>query len=528
METNDFSLKMKLNEYKNNIFNSRKYWIIYLICISIIFLSLMDMNNYNHPKMEIIVFVLMSILGIFFISFYHSNNQDKDFYKTVFIIIFIFGIVFSFLTPLFCTNDEFEHFVRAEITSNGVIFPEYNETASFNVAGREYVGQFLTIQSASDLAEKGDDGQGIYFMDMVNASIFNTNADTLPINYTPFPFFSAFAQNPFYGYIAPAIGMVIAKLLELNAVWLLWLGRIFNSLLYALLVSYAIKKTPILKMPLFVVACIPIALSQAASVSIDPLINGLGILSIAYFLVLYKSPKKSIDYKPIIKFSILILILGTCKVTYFCFIFLILFIPLENFKEKKYYYYGLLSIIIILAIMVLWSKFYVDPGVHQSLRYASSDSNARNTYNQINYILSHKKDTLIELSHVFNYLDGYLKFQSCFTTGFTSLFLLFLGGVLFLYPHEKFKFKTKLGSLFVFLMLYIGTNFLFMVTWNSVGELVPSGVQARYFLPSLGLLPICLGFNHMEGDKSQINQYILMITITFIVTRIATITTMVY
>lgn len=125
-------------------------------------------------------------------------------------------------------------------------------------------------------------------------------------------------------------------------------------------------------------------MSQAASVSIDPLINGLALLSIAYFLALSKSPKKSLDYKLIIKFSILILILGTCKVTYFSFIFLILFVPLDNFKEKKYYYYGLLNIILIFGIMALWSKFYVDPGVHNSIRYF--DPNAHNTYGQIKYI----------------------------------------------------------------------------------------------------------------------------------------------
>lgn len=50
MQSNDFSLKMKLKEYKNDILNSKKYCIIYLIAISIIFFSLMDLNNYAHPK----------------------------------------------------------------------------------------------------------------------------------------------------------------------------------------------------------------------------------------------------------------------------------------------------------------------------------------------------------------------------------------------------------------------------------------------------------------------------------------------
>lgn len=521
----ELDLKMRLSEYKTDIFNSRKYWIIYLILISIVFFSLMNASNYIHPTVEIIVFILMAVLGIFFIGFYQGHCGEKDFYKTVFIIIFILGITFSFLTPIFCAHDEAEHFIRAEMTSNGVIFPEYNETISYRVNNISHVGAFYTIQSTFDLAECGTNN-GYSFMDIQKSSIFKTDADTLPINTTLVPIFKAFAQNPFYGYIAPAIGMAIAKLLDLNAIWLLWLGRIFNSLLYAGLVSYAIKKTPILKMPLFVVACIPAALSQAANVGIDPLINGLAILSIAYFLIFYKSPKNSLDYRDIVKFSILIIILGTCKVTYFSFIFLILFVPLENFKEKKYYYYGFLSVIVVIAVMALWSKFYVDPGVHQSLRYA--DYTMRNSSKQIEYILNHKKDMIIQLLHIFGCLEEDLRFQSFFPTSFSSLYLMFLGAVFLLYPSEKIKLKTRLGSILVFFILYVGTYLLFIISWNDVGSLVPYGVQSRYFFPAFGLIPIALGFNHIQGDVSEINQYVLLLTVAFIVSRILEMTILVY
>ena len=250
------------------------------------------------------------------------------------------------------THDEVEHFVRAKITSNGIINPNFVEVPT-NFSGIFSKGYYLTIQSTFDLAERGKDTISYTHMDLVNSSIFKTDADTLPINYTPVKFHSAFAQNPFFGYLASGIGMALAKLLNLNAIWLLWLGRIFNALLYASIVSIAIKKTPILKIPLFVVACIPAALSQAASVSIDPLINGLGILSIAYFLMLYKSPNKSLDYKPIIKFSVIVLLLGLCKVTYFSFIFLLLFIPIDNLKKKEYFYYSFIIILLFIVLVLL-------------------------------------------------------------------------------------------------------------------------------------------------------------------------------
>jgi uncharacterized membrane protein len=111
---------------------------------------------------------------------------------------------------------------------------------------------------------------------------------------------SAFEQNPFYGYLPQAIGIFIAKLLDLNVVWMLWLARLANLICYAGIVSFAIKKTPCLKMPLIAIACIPVTLYHASSTSIDALIFALGILAIAYFLYLHESAESSLENKHII------------------------------------------------------------------------------------------------------------------------------------------------------------------------------------------------------------------------------------
>ena len=103
--------------------------------------------------------------------------------------------------------------------------------------------------------------------------------------------------QPIYGYLPQAIGILIAKLLDLNVIWILWLGRICNLICYAGLVSYAIKKANCLKIPLLAVACIPISIYQAAFISIDSLIIGLGILVVAYFIEFCTSKENSIDRK---------------------------------------------------------------------------------------------------------------------------------------------------------------------------------------------------------------------------------------
>ena len=507
----DLNFKNVFQEYKDVFFNSKKYWLIYLILIILAFVSLMDINDYNNPKLEIISFIVFSITGIFCICYYQLHNHEEELFKTVFVIILIFGILCSLILPICCAADEVEHFVRAEITSRGEIIPIYHEQP-YIYEGTNQSGYYLTIESVLDLIEQGKQTwqNGFDNIDFKNGTIFETDADTQHINHTLVKYHSAFAQNPFFGYIAPAIGIIIAKLIDLNAIYLLWFGRIFNVLLYATLISLAIRKTPILKVPLMIVSLMPRIFSQISSVSIDALITGLAIYSIAYFFYMYKSP--NLDYKNVLKFSIVVLLLGLCKVTYFSFILLILFVPLSNFKKRKYYLYAIASIIGLILIFLLWSKYYVNPVITQSCRVLGSLSNP-NAIAQINYLLSHKKLTLISILNYFQFFDRDLNF----IMKFNSIYLLFLGAVFFLYPREKFDFKAKFGALLVFMVLYIGTYIMFLVTWSKTVGLVPQGVQPRYFFPAFGLIPFVFGINNSNDDKTEMDSYLILISIAFIV-----------
>ena len=102
--------------------------------------------------------------------------------------------------------------------------------------------------------------------------------DNKPINESYILYTSSFAHNPPYGYFAQAFGVFLAKLFDLNAIWLLWLGRAFNLVLYASLIALSVKKAPVLKVPIMAIACLPIIVMQGASMSIDSMSNGLGFL----------------------------------------------------------------------------------------------------------------------------------------------------------------------------------------------------------------------------------------------------------
>ncbi len=119
-----------------------------------------------------------------------------------------------FLSPIYDISDESEHFVRSEIISTGQLSTSYVPIPNITEYGYE------TINSV------------IIFFNNAGTNIFNTYVDDEKIDYTPTYFNSAFAQNPFYAYLAQGLRIFLAKYLDLNAIWMLWLGRILIFFTY--------------------------------------------------------------------------------------------------------------------------------------------------------------------------------------------------------------------------------------------------------------------------------------------------------
>lgn len=468
--------------------------------------------NYAHPKMELLIFIALSILGSLSILVYSSYSKPEDLYKAAFVIILVFGLMFCFLNPVLSGPDEFEHFIRSEMTSEGILVPTYIDNSYYN-----------TIQSSHDLLGEGSSRikSGWYRVHPENSTIFNSSLYWNPINYSVnTQFNSSFAQNPFYGYVPQAIGISIAKIFDMDAIWLLWLSRITNLLFYAGIVALAIKKTPILKVPLLVVACMPSMLYYSSTVSIDVMINGLAILLIAYFFYMHSAPKDSLTNKDLIIFFIISLLMVFCKISFLLLPFLIIFVPRENFKDRGYLY-CFLGLIILTILAVLWSRYYSVPNYWASHRYYMLTNKDVNMTNQISYMLSNQHDAVISVLHwPIDFCNLIITtFKPLAPKGILSpLYLLFLGGVSLFYPTEKFNIRSRIGALIVFVLLIFETYSIFLLSWTSVGQLFDvHGVQLRYFLPLFALLPFIFSINHKNYlEKIDIDFTIITLMVVFI------------
>lgn len=497
----------KLSMFKDDLIKSKKYWILFIAILIAFTLFKFQAINYAHPKMEIVALVVFSLFGVFAITYFQSHNDDKNIYKTAFVIILVFGLLSSFITPICYGPDDVEHFARAEMTSRGDFLPDYTG------------GTYHTIQSTIDLIEVGrghaDNG---YDETSYNSTVFANKESREPINNTLVEYPNAFAQNPFFGYLAPAIGMVLAKLFSMDAIWLVWFGRIFNVLLYAGLASYAVKKTPILKMPMLVFACLPLAIYLAASTSIDPFINGLALVVVAFFFRMYKAPEKSLTKRDIAVFSALVLILGLSKVTCFAFVLLLFAVPRDNFKVRKYYYYGFISLAVLGVVALLWTRYYANPGFLHSWRGNKWILENFNSTRQMDYILAHKKDTITELAKMPMYFPSAMMFSANWVDFTDCLRVIFIGFVIFLYPHDFERAKSRVGALIVSLIFYVGTYVTFLLSWAPVGVLdqYAPGVQVRYFYPIFGLLPFALGLNRDSLKGYDIDNIVILCVVLFI------------
>ena len=533
MDSN-FNISEKFFQYKETLLESKKYWLIYIVFIAIAFGSTLTNNNIAHPKFELIMFPLIALLGIFCITYYFRHNDDKELFKVAFVIILCFGLITSFIVPICDVSDETEHFTRSEITSNGVIFPhwtgeDHNLTRSYNYTTGDKMEAFN--REAGYVIPNSVN----FFLTDFGKTVFQTSHDTDKIDYTPSIAYSAFEQNPFYGYLPQAIGVVIAKLLDLNVIWMLWLGRIFNLLCYASLISIAVKKVPDLKIPLLAVACIPITIYQAASVSIDSMICGLSILAVAYFIYMVKSP---VENRDIAIFAVITLLLGLCKLPYLAFIFLLLFVPFKNYKDKTNSKKIIIISILVAAILgMMWNE-YATPTLMHSWRSYLFQVNATA---QAQYFLGNPArlgNFLFEIATTYpiKIINGVFNFYGWGPHGehyndhyllITTAIQLFLLFVLFLYPHKiKFDLKTKIGSLAVMIAIYVAICWIQLLTWSNVGK-IDLGVTIRYFIPLFAMIPI-LGGTTRWNDIKEIDYYTVVLIIGFMAALILAFTTKYY
>ena len=257
-----------ISEYKQTLTTNKKFILIYLAGILFFVFSMFCRDNFIYFKGELIGLAILLVFGSFGILY--GIRHKKEPHKVAFVIILLFGLLMVFFAPPMSFPDEAIHFARAESITEGVLYPVKTPNGYY-------------IQD--------------YFFEMNQAKSGTTILEynfSKPIS-DSWGYWPASTNTPFYSYLFSALGILIAKCLDLSVIWTLWLGRLANLLLYGCFVYFAIKKAPVYKMPLLFMACLPIAVSQVSSFSYDVFIFACTVVMFAYFIYMYKNKFETKD-----------------------------------------------------------------------------------------------------------------------------------------------------------------------------------------------------------------------------------------
>lgn len=480
--------------YKKILDNMKKRKGIIIVYFSfLLFYMLSNANNeilsLDTFKAEWIIFICVALSGFFCILTY-----SEKLHNVAFIVVFIFGLLSTFITPILDVPDENTHFARSELTSKGNIVPYASDGYNFEIN-----------KTTSDL-------------DLDRSEvIMNSQIAQSEINYNTAYAGNVAAAYPFYGYIVQAIGINIAKTLGLEAIWLIWLGRIGNTLLSAIICRFAVKIAPEFKMHLLAIGCLPMAIYLSASLSIDAIINSSSLLVIAYFIRMYCAKDNSLSFKNIGVFLLLCLVPGLAKFVYMAFAALIIFVPSKKFTIRLVFGIKVLSIFLMFILTVIW---YL-----RSLTLPSMPAMANvNAAEQIKFILSNPSAFL---GMLFEYIgiSGPQLFNGLFTFGWlsystpalSSLYMMFYGALMILYPIKlKIRKMTRVGIFLICLVIYVSVGVIMYLTWTEVGGGGFSGVQSRYFIPLLALTPVVFGINNNQQEDKKIEIIFVSVIITFV------------
>jgi len=316
-------------------------------------------------------------------------------------------------------------------------------------------------------------------------------------------------------YIPQALGMSLARLLNLNALWLLFFGKLFSLLAYLFLTYFAIKKIPFGKELIYGTALLPMTASISSSLSYDTIILGTAFLLTAWFLDLaYGRAEsgsasgergKTVRIRDIVILCVLLMVLGPCKLVYSPLLLLFFLIPKQSFKNKGA---RVLSFAVLLFSLG-FSMYLVNASIIHSYASASAGSavvqntKAGFTVSELLHrpglILQMLCNTIvyqaeqIHLSMMGEWL-GNLDLVMGIPYFLSILFSLGLLGLAFKKPGEvrQMKKDARVWTWLILIGIFLLMAGAMLVAWTERNSKVIEGIQGRYFLPVLPLFLILL------------------------------------
>ena len=513
---------MKIKDYIiKNIYN------IFLI-IAILVLFLVNLFELKHrfnvdvvsgKKYYILFIAAFIILSVITLLLYKITNKKIDNHvpKVFLISAFILGCIFTVLSPLFTGSDEHNHYYRIyEITegifvtpTEGVVgseLPDSLQNTFSSATGNNTTIKYKHIKGMNEIDLNKDEKS--QYGDLFTNS-YNNTALYSPIQYLP-----------------QVIGFMIGKVLNLKPLYIGMLGRIFNLLFYIVLGYLCLKIIPKAKMFYLLILLSPNMLQCATTLSADAFTNCIFLLILAWIWNICCRDNKIKRIEEVTLFGLSILI-SLCKIVYLPIVFLLLVIDKEKFKKNKIekIIFVVITLLVSAIVSLLWMK--CTNGVFE-IAYDKTEL-------QKQYIFSNLFEYVFVL--IRTYMNYIVKYMECLFVGTTMyhsqleipaiISFIYIIYVIIALIKEKYNNDIKIinriiiGCVGVIIIGLVSTAIYVQCTaqYYSVGHATIEGIQGRYFIPIVFLVPLLINpiKKKMEIENNAIYKGVLSINlITFL------------
>ncbi len=419
-------------------------------------------------------------------SYYGLRNHPVLLF---FAVALILGLIFCFRLPPIGGNDEIVHFPRAYQISEG-------QWSVQQLGPNDYGGNVpVQIKVFNDSfreevqARSADEGRVTLLKQQYAHERLIENGRE------PLAFTSAGIYSP-WSYLPPAVGVRIARLLNLPIIWYMYLARIMGLLVWILLVCLAIRFIPIGKFFLVVLALLPTSLVQAATMGMDGLVSGLCwlIIALTFAIIARKLP---VNPTTLTVLGFLSLYLATTKQGYAPLAALPLIIPshLYPYAKRKAIYIrvGFAALLVILSIWYLTTSL----SIIEILHFAQRPGLYVSTRAQMWHMLTHPISILLIFftqPFTVSFAGIYAGFVGVITNRLLYLpvfviILLYIGLVLASIQStgsralHKYRSLVRNSSIGIFLGSFLLISTALYLAFTRVGYHTVEGLQGRYFLP---------------------------------------------
>lgn len=227
--------------------------------------------------------------------------------KRIAIVIFIIGLILSFMIPTWQTPDEHTHL---GIIGRSLGNPKFAEN----------ICDSLPIKNGrveGNLKEKPDKEKQ---KEALTEKQQYSRKDMLPGK----------VSLSVIKHVPSIIGMYLGILLGLPAYWVLQMGELFSLLLYTLICYRALKIMPVKKELMAMLMLLPMAVQQATSIGYDSIVISFCFFFVSYVFYL-KYDKEVVGIKECVILLMTWAVISYVKLPYVFLALLVLLVPLEKF-----------------------------------------------------------------------------------------------------------------------------------------------------------------------------------------------------